>query len=96
MREDEKSKLLWEGNRTIVLLGGVIIHIWTMILAYQYSGLFATVLSFLFPVVSQIYWMYMTILEQGILSNRYVMFILLWILFNFGSAFYKTCIKPSY
>ena len=33
-----------------------IIHIWTLIIAYQVSGLLATILSFIFPVIAEIYW----------------------------------------
>lgn len=35
---------------------GLIIHVWTVVLAYSVSGMFAAVISLIFPVLSELYW----------------------------------------
>ncbi|SDJ62343.1 DUF2569 domain-containing protein [Paenibacillus naphthalenovorans] len=42
----------------LVYAGSVIIHIWTLVIAYNSSGIAAAILSFIFPVISQLYWCY--------------------------------------
>ncbi|OIK11967.1 hypothetical protein BIV60_17075 [Bacillus sp. MUM 116] len=37
---------------------GIGIHLWTIYIAYHVSGLFWAIISFFFPVLSQIYWGY--------------------------------------
>jgi hypothetical protein len=37
---------------------GLVIHVWTIIIAAQLSGLFEAVLTFIFPVLSEIYWFF--------------------------------------
>jgi hypothetical protein len=39
------------------ILGGLI-HLWTVYIAYSVGGLFWGIVSFFFPVISQIYWGY--------------------------------------
>ena len=38
------------------LITASITHIWTVIIAYSEGGLLSAILSFLFPVLSEIYW----------------------------------------
>lgn len=46
----------------IVVLGGclvnVLIHIWTMVLAYQFKGFWPMVLTLILPGLSELYWAY--------------------------------------
>ena len=35
---------------------GVVIHIWTVVIAFLTSGLFAAVITLILPVLSEIYW----------------------------------------
>ena len=37
---------------------GLIIHVWTIVIAFSVSGLFAAVLTLVFPVLSEIYWFF--------------------------------------
>ena len=37
---------------------GLVIHVWTVVIAYLTSGLFAAVLTLIFPVISEIYWFF--------------------------------------
>ena len=37
---------------------GLIIHVWTIIIAYSFSGIFASILTLIFPVLSEIYWFF--------------------------------------
>ena len=40
-----------------MIITGSITHIWTAIIAFKINGLFACILSLLFPFLSEIYWM---------------------------------------
>ena len=37
---------------------GLVIHVWTIVIAFSVSGLFAAVLTLLLPVVSEIFWFF--------------------------------------
>jgi hypothetical protein len=37
-------------------IGAALLHVWTIILAYQFSGFIGAVLSFFLPVISEIWW----------------------------------------
>jgi hypothetical protein len=37
---------------------GILLHLWTVYIAYSGSGLIGGILSFIFPVLSEIYWGY--------------------------------------
>lgn len=46
-------------SQLIILVGyilGVIVHLWTVIIAFSEGGFLAGILSFIFPVLSEIYW----------------------------------------
>ncbi|NVJ46478.1 MAG: hypothetical protein HWE07_05095 [Cytophagia bacterium] len=38
------------------IITATITHIWTVIIAFSESGIFAGILTFLFPFLSEIYW----------------------------------------
>lgn len=40
----------------IVYILGIIVHIWTVIIAFGVGGFLAGILSLIFPVLSEIYW----------------------------------------
>lgn len=50
---------------TIVL--GLVVHVWSTIIAFVESGLLAAVLTFVLPVLSQIYWLIVVAGQQGLL-----------------------------
>ena len=37
---------------------GLVIHVWTIVIAYLASGIVAAVVTLLFPVLSQAYWFF--------------------------------------
>ena len=37
---------------------GLVIHVWTIVIAFLLSGLFAAVFTLVFPVLSEIYWFF--------------------------------------
>jgi|SaaInlV_200m_DNA_5_1039737.scaffolds.fasta_scaffold10256_4 hypothetical protein len=37
---------------------GLVIHVWTIMLAFSIKGLFAAVLTLIFPVLSELYWFF--------------------------------------
>ncbi|MEX2104813.1 MAG: DUF2569 family protein [Bacilli bacterium] len=43
-----------------VYIGAILIHIWTAIIAYNYSGTFFGILSFFTPFFSEIYWLFVS------------------------------------
>lgn len=55
----------------IVSILFLILHIATVILAYQYSGLFASIVSFLLPPFSELFWGYKVWIYGGIFFNLY-------------------------
>jgi len=37
---------------------GLVIHVWTIVIAYAIGGLFAAVLTLIFPVLSEAFWFF--------------------------------------
>jgi hypothetical protein len=61
---------------------GLVIHVWTVVIAYLTSGLFASVLTLIFPVLSEIYWFFKVGSNLGFGVNYCVAimaYILLWV-----------------
>ena len=61
---------------------GLVIHVWTVVIAYLTSGLFAAVLTLIFPVISEIYWFFKVGSNLGFGVNYCVAimaYILLWV-----------------
>lgn len=50
---------------------GFALHIYTIIFAFKVSGVLAAIISFFFPVISQVYWVWRTWNESGSLVNDY-------------------------
>lgn len=42
----------------IFVITATITHIWTVIIAFSESGIFSAILTFLFPFLSELYWMF--------------------------------------
>ena len=55
----------------VMAILGAIIHVWTIVIAFAASGLFAAVLSLVFPVLAQLYWGLMIWNMTGTLWNYY-------------------------
>ena len=41
-----------------------VVHVWTVIIAFKISGFWAALLSFFFPIISQIFWLIKTFGEN--------------------------------
>jgi len=64
---------------------GLIIHVWTIVIAFLLSGLFAAVLTLVFPVLSEIYWFFKIGSNVGY-GTKYCVSIMAYVLL-FGLAF---------
>jgi len=67
---------------------GTIIHIWTIVVAYNVSGIFAAMMTVWFPILAQIYWFIRIWSMVGTVINKYCLAILgyigLWIIVAIG------------
>jgi hypothetical protein len=50
----------------VMWLLGIIMHIWTVIIAFNVHGLISAAISFFLPLISQIYWGYKVWIHIGI------------------------------
>ena len=55
----------------IMWILGMVIHIWTIIIAYAFGGLLAAIITLVVPVFAQIYWMIRTWVYVGTFFNLY-------------------------
>ncbi len=58
---------------------GLIIHIWTIVIAYTVSGLIGAIITLIFPVLSQIYWFIKVWSFAGTILNLYCIAILAYV-----------------
>ena len=61
-------------------IGGALIHLYTIYIAYSVSGVFAALLSLVFPVLSQAYWFFAAWNITGDFINEYSVFLLSYLL----------------
>lgn len=52
--------IIFSTLKVIASVLAAVVHIWTVIIAFKVSGLVAAILSFFFPIISQIYWVIKT------------------------------------
>ena len=71
----------------ILQIGGVILYGYTLFLAYTLSGIFAALLSALFPGVSNLYWIYDRWSVTGEFFNFYTNMNILWVVVYLFSVF---------
>ncbi len=72
---------------------GMIIHVWTIVLAFLLAGLFAAVMTLIFPVFSQIIWFF-TIGNKMGYTNLYCLSIIGYIVL-IGFAFFGAIITAG-
>lgn len=69
---------------------GAAIHVWTIVIAFATKGLFAAILSLVFPVLAQLYWGVTIWRASGTFANPYclalVAYASLWLLVIAGFA----------
>ena len=67
---------------------GVIIHVWTMILAFKIKGFYAAFMTFFFPVLSQIFWFFKIGAKVGYTKSWFcislMVYAILWVLVLLG------------
>lgn len=56
--------IIFSTLKVIASVLAAVVHIWTVIIAFKVSGLVAAILSFFFPIISQIYWVIKTFGEN--------------------------------
>lgn len=55
----------------VLWIGGVAIHVWTIIIAYMSGGIISAVVTAIMPIISQIYWVFRSINLSGVILNKY-------------------------
>lgn len=63
----------------LVYLGGLVLHVYTIIIAFGEAGLFAACLTLAFPVVAQVYWVVRLSSSLGI-ANTYNLMVLAYLI----------------
>jgi len=58
---------------------GLIIHVWTIVIAYTVSGLIGAIVTLIFPVMAQIYWFIKVWGFAGTILNLYCIAILAYV-----------------
>ena len=61
-----------------------IIHIWTVIIAFQQSGFIAAIISLILPFLSEVYWMFKMWGENDLYAWLALIHIIFSILFGIG------------
>ena len=55
----------------VMILLGVVLHLWTIVIAFSRTGFGAALLTFIFPVLSELYWGRRVWNATGTLANAY-------------------------
>lgn len=55
----------------------IIVHIWTVIIALSKSGILAAILTLMFPILSEIYWMFAMFEENSFYSYLVLSYLIL-------------------
>jgi hypothetical protein len=76
-------------------LAGIALHLYTILLAYSISGLPAAALSLVFPILSQLYWIYKTWALSGNLINGYSFYVLCFLVRQTSDISGRWMPKPS-
>lgn len=80
------------GGTAYVILSilGLILHVWTIIIAFMIKGFLAALISFVLPVISQIFWFFKIGSNVGYTNNWFCISIMayvgLWIVAFIGMA----------
>lgn len=68
---------------TLVYVGfgilGLVIHVWTIVIAYAASGLFAALIALCLPVLAQVYWFFQVMSASETIANSYCLSILIYL-----------------
>ena len=55
----------------IIVFLGLMIYVWTIVIAYYFAGIFGAILSLIFPVFAQIFWGVKLWSDSGTIMNPY-------------------------
>ena len=68
----------------LMMLLGAAIHVWTIVIAFETSGLVTAIFSAALPVLAQLYWGVLISIATGTFANVYcvtlVAYVVLWLL----------------
>jgi len=62
-----------------VWFAGLALHVYTILVAFKFSGFLAAILSFIFPIIAQIYWFVATWVKTESLINPYTFYVLVYL-----------------
>ncbi|HHW39934.1 MAG TPA: hypothetical protein GXX19_02050 [Syntrophomonadaceae bacterium] len=86
----------------ILYIIGVILHLWTIFIAFAYGGIVAAAISLVFPVLAQIYWGLKAWSFTGTILNTYtfslIIYLGIWILLSLGGmaiCFFSECLQKK-
>jgi len=66
----------------ILQLSGLLIHIWTIIIAFKNASLFEVVLTAFLPVISEIYWFFKIGSNSGFINPFSITLVIYAVVFN--------------
>jgi hypothetical protein len=55
----------------VVAILGLLLHLWTILIAFGYSGIIAALISLVFPVIAELYWAFYSWKAAGTIVNTY-------------------------
>ena len=55
----------------VMAILGLLLHLWTILIAFGYSGIIAALISLVFPVVAELYWAFYSWKAAGTIVNTY-------------------------
>jgi hypothetical protein len=92
------SVFLWISSFGINILYFIagLIHLWTVLIAFSENGFVGAAITFFLPIISQIYWFFVSVKISGTFINTYsiiiIIYILLWIFLIIGAIIGKNLV----
>lgn len=83
---DSDSGALLAGLITLLKLAGIGMHLWTVVLAYDIDGVLGAVVSFVFPILAELFYFFSMISHTNTLFNPYSTALIAYV-FCYGFAF---------
>ncbi len=73
MGKGDLKEVIFGASVCIANLLALLVHVFTIVMAFNSKGFFAAVLSFVLPVLSEIYWFVVVARLHGVFSNLYTL-----------------------
>jgi hypothetical protein len=68
------------------IVGGIAIHLWTVLMSLGEYGILGAILSFFMPVVAELFWMYNSTIISGGFLNTYNLLIIAVFVIKWGGT----------